>query len=221
MSQNDKTINESRGMRTSSLPVSTQSHIPISKNVARSGRSIAKKEKEEAAQQAPESTTLSLNEAIILSDLLDSANQTIEDLFTKLKERDAEKIELEKRLEEAENDAQEALECKTVRLYEAAEQLDRAEKMIRERDGEIRELRDSMREAEVECGEILKIYEEERQERLREEGEEECERLRMGEPAVGGLRRKLLEAEEDVKRLRVLEAINKENKMRENFVGSL
>jgi hypothetical protein len=45
--------------------------------------------------------------------------------------------------------------------------------------------------------------------------------LRMGEPAIGELRRKLQDAEEDVERLRVCEAINKENKTYENFVGSL
>jgi chromosome segregation ATPase len=240
MSQNDKTTNESQVMRTSSLPLSTQSQIPIPKNVAHSGRSIprgiAKKEEEEAkedAQQALESTTLSLNEAMILSDHLDSANQTIEGLYRKLKERDAEKTELEKRLEDLENHAQRDSEHATAKLYEAAEQLDRAKRriqelykkleernrVIRERDGEIRELRKGMREAEEDCVEILKVCEREREDRLQEEEEEE--RLRMGEPAIGELRRKLQDAEEDVERLRVCEAINKENKTYENFVGSL
>jgi chromosome segregation ATPase len=155
-------------MRTSSHPVSTQCHIPTPKNVAHSGRSvprdIAKKAEEvpkEDAQQASESTTLSLNEAIILSDHLDRANQTIEGLYSRLKERDTEKTELEKRLEDSKNDAQRASECATAKLYEAAEQLDRAKgriqelykkleernRVIRERDGEIRELRNRMREA--------------------------------------------------------------------------
>jgi hypothetical protein len=241
MSQNDKTTNESRVLRTSSLPVSTQSHIPIPKNIAHSSRvvrrDIAKKKEEEAkenAQQASESTTLSLNEAIILSDHLDRANRTIEDLYSKLKERVAEKIELEKRLEDSENDAQRASECATAKLYEAAEQLDRAKGRIQElykleernrvisvRDGEIRELRNRMREAEEECVEILKVCEREREDRLQEEEEEEEERLRMGEPAIGELRRKLQDAEEDVERLRVCDAINKENKTCGNFVGSL
>jgi chromosome segregation ATPase len=243
MSQGDKTTNESRLMRTSSLPVSTQSHIPILKNIAHSGRSvardIAKKEEEEEAnqnaQQASESTTLSLNEAIVLSDHLDRANQTIERLYKRLKERDAEKTELEKRLEDSENNAQRASECATAKLYEAAEQLDRAKgriqelykkleernRMIEERDGEIRELKNRMREAEEECVEILKVCEREREDRLQEEEDEEEERLRMGEPAIGELRRKLQDAEEDLERLRACEAINKENKTCDNFVGSL
>jgi chromosome segregation ATPase len=235
MSQNDKTTKESRVMRTSSLPVSTQSHIPIPKNVAHSARSvpqgIAKKE-EEDAQHASGSTTLSLNEAIVLSDHLDRANQTIEGLYLRLKKRDAEKIELEKRLEDTENDAQQA----TANLYETAEQLDRAKgriqelykkleernRVIMERDREIRDLRNRMREAEEECVEILKVCEREREDRLREEEEEEeWERLRMGQPAIGELTRKLQDAEEAVERLRVCEAINKENKTCENFVGNL
>jgi chromosome segregation ATPase len=242
MSQNDNTTNQSRVMRTSSLPVSTQSHIPIPKNVAHSGRSVPRDigEKEEEApkedtQQGSESTTLSLNEAIILSDHLDRANRTIEGLYSRLKERDTEKTELEKRLEDSENDAQRASERATAKLYEAAEQLDRAKgriqelyrkleernRVIRERDGEIRELRNRMREADEECVEILKVCEREREDRLQEEKEEEEERLRMGEPAIGELRRKLQDADEDVERLRVCEAINKKNKTCGNFVGSL
>jgi hypothetical protein len=93
--------------------------------------------------------------------------------------------------------------------------------VIMECDGEIRELRNRMREAEEECVEILKVCEREREDRLREEEEEEeWERLRMGQPAIGELRRKLQDAEEEVERLRVCEAINKENKTCENFVGN-